>query len=109
MHLPVLLAPAARGAQMAESRAHGLLFCDRCLLPVLPPDCGKRVCLEPTGIHCGPERAGNAFSEHAEFRPVLAPGLVFFQKNTGEKGPSLGHGNFPGVRTIAVAPAPGLF
>lgn len=56
----------------------------------LPPDCGERICLEPAGIHCRPEGAGNAFSERAEFRPVLAPGLVFFQKNAGEKGPFMG-------------------
>ena len=75
----------------------------------LPPDCGERICLEPAGIHCRPEGAGNAFSERAEFRPVLAPGLVFFQKNAGEKGPFMGGWDLPGVRTIAVTPAPGLF
>ena len=46
----------------------------------LPPDRRERVCLEPGGIHCRPEGAGNAFSERAEFRPVLAPGLVFSQR-----------------------------
>ena len=58
----------------------------------LPPDRRERICLEPAGIHCRPEGAGNAFSERAEFRPVLAPGLVFSQKNTGKKGPSMGAG-----------------
>ena len=51
----------------------------------LPPDCGKRICLEPAGIHCRPEGAGNAFSERAEFRPVLAPGGYFFKRIPAKK------------------------
>lgn len=109
MHLPVLLAPAGGVPKWLKAELTVCyfvivvfcLFCRRTAESVFiwNPLVSIADLKEPEML----------FQSVLNFGLFLAPGLVFFQKNTGEKGPSLGGWDLPGVRTIAVAPAPGLF